>query len=369
MAFEDLQPTAYGVATVMFILGTVSIFLRLYCRSVILKTFGWDDVMAVFLLLVNTTQQAILYIFLHYGCGIHITLLSAYQIESIVKWLFIEEIFYMFTHWTIKQAFLLFYLRLSPQKNFRRMVLGTMVLNTAFTAINWMLAFLQCIPFDAILHAAAHPGAKCINKLVLLIVPSILNIITDMIILILPISTVWSLQMSIRRKIGVLAVIGFGASAVLISALRLIILYELYISPDLSYVLGKMVIVAALEVEFAVMAVNLPSVKALWNQITGGSSSGSGAASGYSGAYKLSSMERKRDGQYKQSSKVSGGRSGNRGSVTMLEQGVMSNESEEELFRQQGIKVTTNVAVTMGDKGESDTESGRRGYGGYQHAR
>ncbi|OCK77487.1 hypothetical protein K432DRAFT_255139, partial [Lepidopterella palustris CBS 459.81] len=272
----NLQPTAYAIVTIMFIFGTVSIFLRLYCRGIILKTVGWDDVAAVFLLLVNTAQQAILYMFLHYGCGIHVQFLSLYQVENIVKWLFVEEIFYMFTHWVIKQAFLLFYLRLSPKLNFRRWVWVTMGLNTAFCLINWLLAFLQCIPFDAILHPAAHSEAKCIPKLVLLIVPSILNIITDVIILVLPIPTVWSLQMSLKRKIAVLSVITFGASAVLISALRLIVLYELYVSPDISYVLGKMVIIAALEIQFAILAVNLPSAKALWNQLTGGSTAGSG---------------------------------------------------------------------------------------------
>ncbi len=80
----------------------------------------------------------------------------------------------MFTHWTIKQAFLLFYLRLSPSVTFRRWVYLTMFLNTAFTIVNWLLAFLQCTPFDAILHRAAYPEAKCINTWILLMLPSVL---------------------------------------------------------------------------------------------------------------------------------------------------------------------------------------------------
>jgi hypothetical protein len=100
------------------------------------------------------------------------------------------------------------------------------------------------------------------------------NILEDFYILILPISTVWNLQMSLRRKIAVLSVIGFGSSSVLVTCFRLIPLQELNTSPDVSWVLSKMVVVAALEIQLAVIAVNLPSLKALWTKLTGGSSSG-----------------------------------------------------------------------------------------------
>lgn len=48
MAIENLQPLAYAVSTITFVIGTCSIFLRLYCRWR-LRVFGWDDFMALFL--------------------------------------------------------------------------------------------------------------------------------------------------------------------------------------------------------------------------------------------------------------------------------------------------------------------------------
>lgn len=77
-------------------------------------------------------------------------------------------------HWSIKHTFLMFYLRLSPNQTFRRLVWATMVLNTAFMIVNWLLAFLQCIPMDAIFHPERHPDAKCIDKNILLMGPSVL---------------------------------------------------------------------------------------------------------------------------------------------------------------------------------------------------
>lgn len=122
--------------------------------------------------------------------------------------------------------------------------------------------------------------------------------------------------MTLRRKIAVLSVIAFGASAVIVACFRLIPLLELYTSPDASWVLGKMVVVASLEIQLAVVASNLPSMKALWLHWTRASAESSGGQSG-EGGIKLGSVER---------------RGGKRGSVTVLERGG-GNESEEELTR------------------------------------
>ncbi|GME28826.1 hypothetical protein F5883DRAFT_504563 [Neofusicoccum parvum] len=369
MAIESLASLAFAVISVAFGIGTASFFIRLYCRAILLKSFGWDDAISTFLLFVNSMQQAILYMFLHYGCGTHATTLSTYQLERINtvspnlhrlsissnsphQWLFVEEIFYMFTHWTIKQAFLLFYLRLSPSVAYRYCVIGAMVVNTVFTIINWLLAFLQCTPFDAIFHPALHPDANCIDKNILLMGPSVLNIITDVIILALPIPTVWSLQMPMRRKIAVIAVVSFGASAVIVAMCRFIVLRELGTTEDPSYTLGKMIVVAALEIQFAIIAVNLPSMKVLWTRMTGGSSAGQSEPISNSKGYKLSSMER-HDGSKSHWSKRS--KSGIvADSITHHIGGITATDSEEELWHnghQNRIHVTRTVEVAADDSG------------------
>lgn len=119
------------------------------------------------------------------------------------------------------------------------------------------------------------------------------NIITDVIILVLPIRTVWKLNMSRRKKVAVTGVLGFGASSVLVAACRFIVLAELGTTKDPSYVLGNMVIVAAFEIQLAIVAVNLPAMKALYSGMTGGSSNDQSEPISGSNGYKLSSMDAK----------------------------------------------------------------------------
>jgi hypothetical protein len=47
MALTTLQPLAYAVAYVSFFFGISSTALRFYTRRYVLKTFGWDDYVAM----------------------------------------------------------------------------------------------------------------------------------------------------------------------------------------------------------------------------------------------------------------------------------------------------------------------------------
>lgn len=171
--------------------------------------------------------------------------------------------------------------------------------------------------------------------------------ISDVIILVLPIHTVMGLQMSPRRKFGVISVMGFGASAVVVAACRFIVLYELGYNPDISFVLGKMVIVAGIEVQCAVIAVNLPSMKPLWTKVVGGSGyakSSDNSGENGDGSHELSAP----------SSKRKGGRGHWAGpiadvSITNQIATRQATDSEEELCRKGGqdnIQVTSTYRVS-----------------------
>jgi uncharacterized membrane protein (DUF2068 family) len=48
MLSTSLQRAAYIVAYVTFAVGLLTVFLRVYCRLHVLKSWGWDDYVAVF---------------------------------------------------------------------------------------------------------------------------------------------------------------------------------------------------------------------------------------------------------------------------------------------------------------------------------
>lgn len=173
--------------------------------------------------------------------------------------------------------------------------------------------------------------------------------------------------MSVRRKVAVLSVIGFGASSVLIALFRFILLHELGYTSDISYVLGKMVLVAVLEIEFAIIAVNLPPIKALWVKMTGGSSVGQSGRRVGSNGIKLSSLGGDA-GEVRRSKHVKP--KPLPGSITQQVSSIMGSQEELGSCGQQepsngDIIVKKTVAVTTAMKSESDEELIQERYNNY----
>lgn len=150
-----------------------------------------------------------------------------------------------------------------------------------------------------------------------------------------------------------LSVFTFGISALVVGLVRFHALMSLNEFTNTSYGVGEMMIVAALEFNFAILAVNLPAMKCLYLRLTGRDTMGgsSGPSNTPDGVYGLSSLGRKAQRQ----------KLNDLGTITRLEQGVAGSESEEELWKQgrsgkkggdAGIMVTRDVTQESSDSVE-----------------
>ena len=147
------------------------------------------------------------------------------------------------------------------------------------------------------------------------------NIFMDLYIVCLPIPSVLTLQMNLRRKVTVVSVLAFGLISVTVAIIRLPILISVSsMKTDLSIDVGKMIIVASFEVQCAIVAANLPAMKALWGKVRGKYSSAGSYQRSNEKPYHLSSMRR---GLRNKRASV--------GTITRLEQGLTGNESQVEL--------------------------------------
>lgn len=146
----------------------------------------------------------------------------------------------------------------------------------------------------------------------------------DFFIICLPIPSVLSLRMNLRRKVTVISVLAFGIISVTVAILRLPVLISVSsMKTDASMNVGKMIIVASFEVQCAIVAANLPAMKALWTKVRGKYSSAGSNEPSLEKPYSLSFIRRgKRSERNKHSSM---------GSIMRLENGLTTNESQEEL--------------------------------------
>jgi hypothetical protein len=109
-----------------------------------------------------------------------------------------------------KLSFLCFYLNLNPSKGFRTSVYVTMfvVIGSCVGIVISLLA--ACSPFAKNIDVTVK-GGYCLNKAALYIATGVLNIITDLMVLVLPIPMVVGLQMARSRKILLILLFSVGS--------------------------------------------------------------------------------------------------------------------------------------------------------------
>ncbi|PMD65643.1 uncharacterized protein K444DRAFT_608218 [Hyaloscypha bicolor E] len=368
--FESLQPISYAVVSIFFFISSITTLLRIYARGYLVRSFGLDDWCMFFILFFNAGQQIILYYFLHYGAGLHLTTVFTTHPEwltNLTYALFAEEIYYIWMHWVIKMAFLLFYLRFATTRTFRCLVYGTMGLNTIFSIITWLLYVLQCMPLDAIFHPAAHPKAKCVDRAVLAFAPTGFSAFIDIAILILPIQPLWQIQVSVRKRLTLIGILSLGSLVVLVSMLRIIVLVQFEKNIDLTYTLGKLIIISSIEIDLAIIAANAPSLKIYWSKYI--SRPNTPTRKDQYESITLSTMEGKKvlsqaSSCHISSSNKSGARSNMISPEIMAEEadigiaishermlGELTRGSQEALWNSEdGIIVTSSVGVVVQDK-------------------
>ena len=122
---------------------------------------------------------------------------------------FIFELIYLQCITTMKISILLFYRQLFDTKRYRivLLILGCFVVSydIAFT----MVTVFQCMPIHYMWTRVGH--GFCLDTSHILLAGSLLNIFTNVIIVILPIPIVWMLQVSRRQKMGLTALFLLGS--------------------------------------------------------------------------------------------------------------------------------------------------------------
>lgn len=112
----------------------------------------------------------------------------------------------------IRVSILCFYLRIFPQRLFRRIVYAIMAANISYGAAFVFMSIFQCNPVQAAwTRWDGTVEARCINVNAIGWASAGINIGFDVAILILPLPGLVSLAMSWQRKIHLLFVFGLGS--------------------------------------------------------------------------------------------------------------------------------------------------------------
>ncbi|KAH7032600.1 uncharacterized protein B0I36DRAFT_319684 [Microdochium trichocladiopsis] len=267
---QPLPPDAYDsransiiavVAAGLFISST-AVALRFYVRLGIVKKFGPDDWgVAIFLVFVlvlgilaalNTAS----------GLGRHISVLSHDEIVTWWKENFFALLAYQLAIASGKVTFLLQFRRIFPLPHVQRIcdVFAGFVIVWGF--ISTLTVLFSCNPISENWDMT-HPN-QCINRMVFWYFNSIVNILTDIIIYIIPLPILRTLS-SIGRvqKYILVGIFCLGFFTCVISVVRITRLYAAIMSTDPPWHTIEVAIWSVVELSCAVVCVCIPTLRPL----------------------------------------------------------------------------------------------------------
>ncbi|KAL9037606.1 MAG: hypothetical protein Q9214_005629 [Letrouitia sp. 1 TL-2023] len=204
---DNKQPEMIATFTICGTLAAVSVGSRFLSRRLNKSGIEADDyavLVGMICALGYIVGQAVS---IAHGVGRH-QILSTAPVES-GKATLVSIVFYISSMAATKISILLLYRRIFPIWKLRYIAwtVGIFIFAYSFAAV--FLAIFRCHPIRAIWNPLVK--AHCDNTNATILVMAIFNVVTDVIVLVLPMPVVWGLQLPKTRKFQVMAVFLLGS--------------------------------------------------------------------------------------------------------------------------------------------------------------
>jgi hypothetical protein len=205
-----------GASGVMTGLTVAIVAVRLYVRQFVLKTFGWDDAV---ILLATMQCIAVMACFIgqtQNGGGNHWWDIEVpYEYERLKHWQY-AQVAVSITGVSVTKISIGFgMLRFLHGRVWRWLNIALMVFVVVATIVCMGPFFFECWPTHYS-WAYKRPPGVCIDLALFRAFANAnayINIITDWAFVLLPIPTIWHLQVNLRTKLSLIAVLSLGVVA------------------------------------------------------------------------------------------------------------------------------------------------------------
>ncbi|KAF5977125.1 heterokaryon incompatibility protein [Fusarium bulbicola] len=224
MATSDYASESRG-AVAIAVMATLSSFslivvsLRVYARAIMLRNFGVDDACAILACLLTIADATIIATNVRNGLGSHITTLSGQQISNFLRMFYFSTVVYNLALAVIKTIFLLQYYRAIPVRQYKKTYIASVVLVTCWSLSQIFLNTFMCTPIASFWDVTIK--GTCILNKSSFYVGAAGNILTDILIMVLPIPVLRSLKLGRRQKWILISVFCLGIFTCLISLVRI----------------------------------------------------------------------------------------------------------------------------------------------------
>lgn len=208
---------------------------RIYTKLYLSKGLQMDDAFMFLGWIMSLATQALLtYSILEGGMCAHAWEMPLERFERYSIFVFVAAPVYQLCNGFTKLSLLCIYLQLSPQGRFRIATWVSIVIVTAYTAVITLLMLFHCNPVRKAFDVRIQTGG-CLDAGILYMATAVSNIITDVMLFLLPTPMVLRLAMDRAQKVGAIAIFAIASATVATSIVRLVYLPATLRSTDPSW--------------------------------------------------------------------------------------------------------------------------------------
>ncbi|KAF6808677.1 hypothetical protein CPLU01_15638 [Colletotrichum plurivorum] len=259
--------------SVTWALAGVAVVLRFAARRIQANPLWLEDWLIAFSLIAAGVHVfiSIGYMVPH-GTGKHIWVAPPTATKAWAIGLFVSEMAYTATLSTVKWSTLALYWRIfNARKSIRVLIWVLCGIVSAWAIAVFLVTLFQCIPVNAFWarfdteNPMAPEDFRCgVDVKMFFKGNSIPNIITDALIIILPIPYVWSLQLQRAQKVALAGIFALGTFVTIVSMLRLHVILSVDLaSPDITWNFIDTIVWTNVEANTAIICACLPCLKPL----------------------------------------------------------------------------------------------------------
>ncbi|KIW00241.1 uncharacterized protein PV09_08133 [Verruconis gallopava] len=259
-----------GVTITFLVLTWIVVPLRVYTRTLIRKSFGWDDVFAVLAFCVNNGLSAWAMYGTHYGVGQHITDLPPSRVAGALKGYYVSELLYVTTTCLIKVSFSLMLLRITDKRWISWGVWIVIAITVGFSVFYFFFIMFACEPIQFFwTKALGVTDGRCRDPVAMTratYAHGAVMTFGDITLAILPLFVVRSLQMSQRQKISVFSLLALGSVTCVATIARLPEVHNLA-NADFTYDNLVIAVWSIVEANVAIIATSIATLRPLLTKL------------------------------------------------------------------------------------------------------
>ncbi|GAB7364856.1 hypothetical protein MBLNU230_g5649t1 [Neophaeotheca triangularis] len=223
--FRGRSEAVLAVTITFATLMTLFVFFRMVSRLGVVKKLYFDDYFMLLAWLLAFGLSFAICFGTAYGLGRHERYVPLNWQPALKKANYVFSVLYNPALMATKTSILAFYLTLSKtNRTFRWATIGTLFIVNAGGIALTMLTIFQCRPVGAVFMSPIPETANCTDIVTIYLSSAPLNIITDCMILFLPMPILTGMRLPKKQKIILVITFGFGIFVAVVDVVRIVYL-------------------------------------------------------------------------------------------------------------------------------------------------